>query len=351
MKISRLTKSLMFASLVCLTLISVPSAQSLAQNEITLSFNWSKSIYYQGDSGSVTISLKSTCGDELEFTWVGIHFAWMQVNYYSSLDLSSNPQRIPSGGSITFSSISFSVPSSAPVGWNQYYVYIQCKEHHWYGWTSETWTSSTSQIYIHDAYEKTYNDLRPQVLSKITGAQSANYESPDAKSLLLQASNEYNLAVSLVNQGKWQDAVSHLQTASNFVTQASSKEEQYQLDSWRQKASDSINIANQKISKLANCESSDAKSLLQQAQTQFTDAQNSFNQATLQSYKNAYNSALQASSYADQASTKEQLYQQQKQQQQQQLILIGGVILAIAIVAIVVILMRRKKKPVTTTQT
>jgi len=216
-------------TLLCIALwSSIPSVYGLYQNEITLSFDWSKSTYYQGDSGSATISLISTCGDELEFTWIGIHFAWMQENYYYKLDLSSNPQRIPSGGSITFSPISFSIPSNAPVGWNEYHVYIQCNEHHWYGWTSETWTSSDSLMYIHDAYEKTYNDLEPQVSSAIDTAQSANYESSDAKSLLSQAVNEYNLAVSLANQGNWQDGVSHLNTAQSLLTQAPAKEQAYQ---------------------------------------------------------------------------------------------------------------------------
>lgn len=148
--------------------------------------------------------------------------------------------------------------------------------------------------------------------------------------MLEQAVNEYNLADSLANQGKWQDAVLHLQTASNLLVQASSKEEEYQykkqqqeLANWRQKASDSINTADQKISQLKDCVGSEAKTLLQQAQTQLANAQNSFNQATLQSYNDAYSSALQASSYADQASAKEQTYQEQKRQQQQ-LILIGG---------------------------
>jgi len=216
-------------TLLCIALwSSVPSVYGLYQNEITLSFNWSKSTYYQGDSGAVTISLISTCGDELEFTWVGIHFAWMQEGYYYNLDLSSNTQRIPSGGFIAFSSISFSIPSDAQIGWNEYYVLINYNEHHWYGWLGGTWTSSDTLILIHDAYEKTYNDLEPQVSSAIGTAQSANYESSDAKSLLSQAVNEYNLAVSLANQGNWQDGVSHLNTAQSLLTQAPAKEQAYQ---------------------------------------------------------------------------------------------------------------------------
>jgi parallel beta-helix repeat protein len=70
-----------------------------------------------------------------------------------------------------------------------------------------------------------YNELAAQVSSNI---QNANYESPDAKSLLSQAQNEHSLAVSLANQGKWQDAVSYLNLAFNLLAQASAKEQTYQ---------------------------------------------------------------------------------------------------------------------------
>jgi len=298
--------------LICSALIQISSVQGLYQDEISLSFNWSKSNYYQGDSGSVTITLRSTCGNELEFTWVGIHFAWMRENYYYRLDLSSNPKRIPSGGSITFTSITFYVDADTSIGWNDYHVLINYKEHHF--------------------------------SSDLNNAEGAGYEGADAKSLISQASSEYDLALSLANQGKWEGAVTHLQTASNFLMQASAAEEDY----WRQEASDSIDTAGQKIEQLADCECEDAKSLLEEAETKLSDAQDSYGKGTLAYYKVAYNAALQATNYADQASSKEQEYREEKQRQlegQQQLMLIGGVA-AVAIVGASVALMRRKPKPI-----
>jgi hypothetical protein len=234
-KLLVLTTSLMLMFLLCWGSSSIPLSYGLGQNEISLSFSWSKSVYYQGDPGSVVISLTSTSGDELEFTWVGLHYAWMQQDHYYVLDLSSSPVRIPSGGSATFSTLSFDIPSDAPVGSNDYYVRITFNEHHWYGWDNgATWTSSTFQTYIHDAFEKTFNDLNLQVSNKIGDAQNANYKSPDAESLLSQAQNEYSLAASLANQGKWQDAVSHLNTASNLLSQAPAKEQAYQNQNGQQ---------------------------------------------------------------------------------------------------------------------
>ncbi len=261
--------------------------------------------------------MNSTCGNELNFTWVGIHFAWMRVNYYNTIDLSINPVGIQSEGSCTFHDIMFTVSSNASVGWNEFNVRIHYDERGSDGWTSgRVWTSSTHRIYVHDAYEKTYRELSRNVFNGINDAQKADYESPYAESLLSQAVNEYDLALASANQEKWKEAISNLQTASNLLDQASDKEEEYQrqkqreLETWRRKAIDSISLAEEKINRIRNCESADAESLLGQAETLLTNSRNSFDHG---SFKEAYNYALEASSYADQASTKEQKYQKEKE--------------------------------------
>jgi ElaB/YqjD/DUF883 family membrane-anchored ribosome-binding protein len=88
-------------------------------------------------------------------------------------------------------------------------------------------TASTS-VTIHDAYEKIYNQLYPDTSSKLNNAQNVNYKSPDAQSLIQQANSEFNVATSLAGQGKWHDAVTHLQSVSNLVDQANVKEQSYQ---------------------------------------------------------------------------------------------------------------------------
>lgn len=299
----------MFLGLLCLSSFPIFSAIGLYQYEITLTFDWSKSVYYQGDSGSVTISLESTCDNELEFTWIGIHFAWMREGYYYYIDLESDPISIPSHSSVTFDPLYFSVSSEALVGWNEYHILIICDEHHWYGWTEHRWESSNYQIYIHDSYEKTYNELKSTVLSNLNIAKNANYEAPDAKSYVTQAENEYSLAVSLANQDKWESAVNHLQTASNNLVQAVAGEEEY----WRGRASEEIDAVEDKLLLLVNCESQGAISLRSTAESTLINAQNLFNQATISSYKNSYNYATQANAYTNQASIKEQEYQEEKQ--------------------------------------
>ena len=306
----------------------------------TLTLNWSSNIYYQGDSGSVIISLQSTCGNELEFTWVGIHSAWMQSDYFYRFDLSANPIRIASDGSCTFNSIGFSVDSDANTGWNEYYVRISYNEHHWYGWLGGTWTSDTNLLNIHNTWEKTYHELQPQTSSKINGAQNADYESPDAESYLQQAQTSYNLAASLATQGKWQEATSNLQDASNLVDQAIAAETNY----WKQKATEAIDTAASKIEQIRNVENSNAREFLQQAQDKLNLAQSSCDQGTLAGYKSACSKVEEAISYVDQARSAEQTHQQQKQQMS--LIAVGAVIggLALIFTFVAVIVIRRKRE-------
>jgi len=311
---------------------------ALSQDEINLSYSWSKQTYYQGDTGSVTISLTSTCGDELKFTWIGIHFQWQLTDYYYRLDLSDDSISIsiPPGGSYHFPAISFSIPTDASAGYNYYHVKIYMEEQHWYGWTTESWQSPTNLINIIDSYLEIYSDTKSTIDNKINQATYSNYQSSDAKTLLQQAKNERDLAALLAGQGKWSDAVIHLQMASNFVEQAIGAEDEY----WKDLASNAISGAQSEISKVVNLESLDAKNLLSQANSKLSEAQYSYN---FDNYKEAYEKALSATTSASEARTAETNYQNQKQQQ---MLLLGGVggLVVIIIIAVIVTKNRSKRK-------
>jgi uncharacterized membrane protein len=49
----------------------------------------------------------------------------------------------------------------------------------------------------------------------------------EARSLVQQATDEFDLAESLANQGKWEEGVNHLRTASNLADEAYAKEQIY----------------------------------------------------------------------------------------------------------------------------
>ena len=290
--------------LMSFVLILPVSVHALAQNEITIFPQWSASKYYQGDSGSVTIRLTTISNDELRFKWIGIHIEWMQKDHYLSVDLSTNPISVPSKGSCTFPAIGFNIPSDAPVGYNEYptvNVRIDYEQHQLSLWNKYTWISETYFSFIGDAYEKIFYTTKPIVDSKIGQATSAGFQGADAKSLLQQAINEKNLAEQLASQDKWPDAVTHLQTASNLVDQATAAENKY----WKDEASTAISGAQSKINQVAILESSDAKTSLSQSKSKLTDAQNAYNRGD---YKSGYQLAVSASSLVDQAIVAENNY-------------------------------------------
>jgi hypothetical protein len=216
---------------ILLACIFISQVQAISQKEITLVTNWSQPILYQGDNGNVRIHLYSTCGDELEFTWIGIHFSWMGSNQYFSNYLST---KIPSNGDTEFAPIDFNIASNAPVGSDTIQIRVNFKEHHWYGWTDEYWAASY-QISIHDSFEKAYYNLQSQVGNKISDRISnSNYEGPQARSSISQASNEFNLANTFATQGSWQEALGHLTTAANLVDQAAAQEQEYKAQKQQQ---------------------------------------------------------------------------------------------------------------------
>jgi len=75
--------------------------------------------------------------------------------------------------------------------------------------------------------EAGYNQILPQVMSKMTEAQNANYRSSEAKTLLQNATDAYNQAALLANQSQWQTAILDLQNASTLLDNASAKEQTY----------------------------------------------------------------------------------------------------------------------------
>lgn len=201
------------------------TVKALNQDEWSSNIAWSNSVYYQGDSGSATVTFNSNCPDQLKITFVGIHFDWMNTNDYYRIDLSSNPVYLASGERYTFSTIGFDIPSGVNVGSHKVTLLLEGQQDGL--WWYDISVTGTQYITIHDAYEKVYNQLDYQVQDKLSNAQNSNFQSPDAQSLLQQANTEFNLATSLSQQGAWQDAVSHLNSASGYVDQANAKEQTY----------------------------------------------------------------------------------------------------------------------------
>ena len=218
------TITLVVASISIICILSIGLVSALNQDEASVSLSWSSQTYYQGDAAAARITFQSHCPDELRLTHIGLQFDWMSPVEFYGPDLSADPVSIPSYGSYTFDIKAIRILSNVSVGPHSYFVGVEGGQIG-QAMSDFSWNSSTSIIEIHDAYEKAFNALRPQVADKINEAINANYENAEAQSLLNQAKNEYTTAHLLGNEGKWQEAIASLQNAADHVEQADAKEQ------------------------------------------------------------------------------------------------------------------------------
>ena len=282
-------------------LIHIPKSRTLYDYEIALSLNWSDSTYYQGEVGNVTITVYSTCNNELNITWIGIHFAWMKENDYFQLDLENNPVRIMSQGSHEFKPIFFLVTLESSVGWNEYYIRINCEEHHSDKGVEETWTSEIENIYIHDFYEKTYYDNIYVIESKLISAKEHDFESQYALSTLNQAENEFNLSRSLADQDEWPYTCSRMTNAANLIEQAYS----YEIIHWKTKVENEIDDAQEKIEGLMELWNPAAKKTSDKAKNKLDSSKSEYAMGSILGLKRAFNHAQESISLSKQAQNNE----------------------------------------------
>ena len=215
--------SFLFLVVFFLFLFSSGIVFGLQQNQVSTTISWSKRAYYQGEEGSLAITLNSQCPDELKIHTVEVHFDWTNNHKASTLYFSEDPVGIPSNGDYIFDSIHFQVPQNATEEFHNIQVKLSGTQHGIW-WYDFEWISNETQIEIKTNYEQLYNQLNPQTSKNLTETQNANYQNPDAIELLNNATIEYNLAKSNANQKEWQQAVSHLQQVEDLLTQAQQKE-------------------------------------------------------------------------------------------------------------------------------
>jgi hypothetical protein len=193
----------------------IVAAVPLAKAQTLVSGSWSAVTYYQGDSGSVTFTIRNDHPDQICTRETDLQFDWQTF-----ADTADTPC-IGSGGSFTFT-IQFTIPSSLSVGSHPYAI----------KWVDQGTSIGTQQVGsgsvdVHDGYEKVYNGQASSVQATISQYQSMNFQSPTAQSDLTQASNYYSQATSLAAQGHFQQAVIELNQASSFASQAFAAEQSF----------------------------------------------------------------------------------------------------------------------------
>jgi len=183
------------------------------------SVNWDSNTYYQGDSGTLTITLYNSHPYQICTKQFALYFDWLGQG---SAFMSSSTPCIATGQSYQFS-IPFNVPASASVGQHSYDAFWVDQ-----GFLLGTVTINSGYLYIHDAYEKVYQNTASSVAQSINQAQNSNYKSPTAISDLGQAQSLVSQASTLANQGQFQSAVNDLNQAQSLLSQANAAEQSYQ---------------------------------------------------------------------------------------------------------------------------
>lgn len=218
---------LMAVSISIICVLSIGLVSALEADEASVSLFWSAQKIYQSDVVSVKITLTSNCAEQLTIVGVGLQFDWAPDMFYGH-DLSDNPVVVPAYGTHIFDSITIQIPANASTGTHNYFVGVDGAQG--YSLTEFSWDSPTMTVQVISVTGKIYGVLVSQFESSLTDAISANYQSAEAQSLIQQAQDEYGLASSLVSGSsvadeQWSQALSHVQTAINYLDQASEAEQ------------------------------------------------------------------------------------------------------------------------------
>ena len=180
---------------------------------------WSSSTYYQGDRGSVTFEIFNDDSGTRYYAKLILQFDWENTTGPSFQTGPSQSQSIPWGHVANFT-VQFSIPAAARVGNHLYSLsYVDA--------SNKTSLVGQEFLYVHDSFEKAYRNLLSEVGTKITSANSGIYESPAARSLLLEADGNYTRAITLAGEGQYQKATSLLSEAASTLSQANSIEQTY----------------------------------------------------------------------------------------------------------------------------
>ncbi|MBN1784521.1 MAG: hypothetical protein JW815_02160 [Candidatus Bathyarchaeota archaeon] len=165
----------------------------------------------------------SNSSDILTIQYVGIQFDWMASDQFFGYDLSSDPIVLAPSAEQFLDSINILVPEDATVGEHSYFVGIDGLE----GAKAFSWDSETFTLIVQDPDKKECSVLLNQVSSNITTSENKNFQSSTAQSLLDQAKNAYEEAITFGDQSSWDEAVSMLNNALTYIGQADVADQQY----------------------------------------------------------------------------------------------------------------------------
>jgi hypothetical protein len=202
------------------------TCSGLEQEEITSYVVLTTQDAYPGHSILAAIYIKNNSPELLTIQYAGIHFDWMASDQFFGYDLSDDPVVLSSSADQFLDSISIPLPDDATSGEHSYLVGIDGLE----GTEFFSWDSSTFTLFVKDPEQEEYDTLVIQVSKKVTASEGKNYQSSMAQSLLGQANTAYDQALAYADQNSWNEAVSMLNNALTYLTQADVEEQKYLAD-------------------------------------------------------------------------------------------------------------------------
>jgi len=198
------------------------SVYALDQNEVSVSAVWSNETADLGSSTGVTVTFRNEISEELQIFSIGIHFDWMDSDQLFGHNLSNDPVIIPSFGSHIFDSITVQIPDNVSIGSHDYFFGIDGLQN-----VTNTffWSSPTQTLEIHNSKKDIYYELIDEVASKISEGVKVDYQNPNAENSFKNAINWYYSANFSAEAEQWDEAVSALQKASNYLDQIETEEQ------------------------------------------------------------------------------------------------------------------------------
>ena len=225
MRCFRLVLIVTSLSIICALFSGVSSVVfALNQDAARVSVAWSTKTPYQGSNPIVTVFFINDSPETLTIDYFGLNFDWMDSKSFVGFDLSDDPVFIPAYGNQYFPPVTVQIPEDASLGPHSYFVGIDGVQNES---TDFSWSSPIITLVVQSSGQDVYNGLVNQVAINIAEAVEAEYQSSDAQLFLEQAENSYSQALSYANQENWDNAISALQTASNYLEQADTEEQNY----------------------------------------------------------------------------------------------------------------------------
>ena len=117
-----------------------------AASNITVTHSFNSNPIRQDESGSIDITIKNNEANQIKITWIGIHFDWYDSNLYTQKSLSSNPEYLNSGESVTIT-LTYQVGTEISTGFHSYNIKIYGYEYIILDWFGDYWTGPTKYDY------------------------------------------------------------------------------------------------------------------------------------------------------------------------------------------------------------